>query len=267
MSPAELLLPVVAIAGEAGRRIMEIYRSADLGVQTKSDDSPVTRADLAAHRHIEQSLLSEEDVDSQQAPRRGWSRYWLVDPLDGTREFIHHRDEFTVNIALIDDGYPVLGVVVAPAIGGDSWYAAAGAGAFAVQGGTPRAIHTRALPQAPQRPVYLVSRSHQNRRLEAFLERAPPHEARSIGSSLKFCRIAEGAADFHPRTGPTSEWDTAAAQCVVEQAGGAVLALPGGERLRYNQKDSLLNPFHAVIGDPSRDWRGVLAAIGGADAR
>ncbi|MDB5972909.1 MAG: 3(2),5-bisphosphate nucleotidase CysQ [Hydrocarboniphaga sp.] len=266
MKPVDLLQAVQGIAEEAGRRIMQVRDSADFGITEKADRSPLTRADMAAHRHIAKALkaltpsiplLSEEDADIAFEIRRSWSRYWLVDPLDGTKEFIARNADFTVNIALIEDGYPVLGVVVAPALD-VGYYAAQGAGAFQIQRGLHSELHTRRVPSTP---VFVVSRSHKNPELEAFLAAAPEHEARSRGSSLKFCQIAAGEADLYPRTGPTSEWDTGAGQCVAEQAGARVLRLPDLSRLRYNQKDSLLNPLFAVIGDSSFDWKPLLATI------
>lgn len=267
MTPSELLQPVLDIALEAGRRIMDVYESADFGVTAKADDSPLTQADLAAHRYIAAELaqlpvsypvLSEEDADIAFVIRQTWTRYWLVDPLDGTKEFIKRNGDFTVNIALIDNGYPVLGVVHAPAIE-TTYLAAVGAGARRIRYDGDQRIQTRATPALP---TLVVSRSHQDAALEQFLAVAPPHEARSKGSSLKFCLVAEGSADLYPRTGPTSEWDTAAGQCVAEQAGGRVLRLPGQDRLRYNQKESLLNPRFAVIGDTARDWAPLLRSIG-----
>ena len=228
-------------------------------VSHKADDSPLTEADLAAHRCIAEGLLalqpvlpllSEEDADVPATTRRAWPRYWLVDPLDGTREFIKRNGEFTVNIALIEAGRPVLGVVHAPALG-ITWSAAEAHGAFRQQGDHRTRLQTRPLPE---RPTLFVSRSHHGPRAEALLDRLPPHDRLSKGSSLKFCLIAEGSADAYPRLGPTSEWDTAAAQCVVEQAGGAVVALPSMTPLRYNQQDSLINPDFLVLGDPSADW-------------
>lgn len=267
MKPAELLQPVLDIAREAGRRIMAVYVSADFGVTHKDDQSPLTQADLAAHRYIVDALarlssrypvLSEEAADIAYAERRAWTRYWLVDPLDGTKEFIKRNGDFTVNIALIDDGYPVLGVVHAPAID-TGYFAAEGAGAFRARADGPReAIRSRRVPLTP---TFVVSRSHKDAALEAFLAAAPAHEALSKGSSLKFCQVAEGSADLYPRTGPTSEWDTAAGQCVAEQAGARVVRLPGQTRLRYNQKESLLNPLFAVIGDPQHDWSGLLDTV------
>nr|ALV86439.1 3'-5'-bisphosphate nucleotidase [uncultured bacterium 16] len=267
MTPAELLQPVLDIALEAGRRIMTVYGSADFGVTQKGDESPLTLADMAAHHHIVEALaklpvsypvLSEEAADIPFETRRAWTHYWLVDPLDGTKEFIKRNGDFTVNIALVVDGYPVLGVVHAPALD-LSYFAAEGAGAACIRAGTRQTIRTRV---APAVPAFVVSRSHKDAALETFLAAAPPHEAVSRGSSLKFCQVAEGSADLYPRTGPTSEWDTAAGQCVAEQAGAQVLRLPGFARLRYNQKESLLNPLFAVIGDPTKDWKTLLSTVG-----
>jgi len=254
----EMLDAIVATAIGAGEKIMEVYRS-DFAVEHKHDASPLTQADLAAHHHIVDALrlltpdipvLSEEAADIPFATRRQWTRYWLIDPLDGTKEFVRRNDEFTVNIALIERGIARLGVVHAPALA-RTWAAAAGHGAQCRDGGQHTAIRTRAVPATP---VYLVSKSHRNAALETLLARAPTHEARSRGSSLKFCEIAEGTADLHPRTGPTSEWDTAAGQCIVEQAGGVVLRTTDLQPLRYNEKESLLNPEFLVIGDPAYGW-------------
>jgi 3'(2'), 5'-bisphosphate nucleotidase len=263
MNPASLLEDVLAISVEAGHRIMKIY-AADIAVTHKEDDSPLTQADLAAHRHIVEALqkltpaipvLSEEAADIPYATRSAWTRYWLVDPLDGTKEFIKRNGEFTVNIALIESGSPTLGVVHAPALD-VSYLAAQGLGAFRERGKTREPIRTRS---TPAKPCMVVSKSHRDAALEAFLSRAPEHDAVSRGSSLKFCLVAEGSADLYPRTGPTSEWDTAAGQCVAEQAGGKVLRLPDLSPLRYNQKDSLLNPSFAVIGDPAYNWGALLS--------
>ncbi len=266
-STTDTLEAVLAIAIDAGARIMEIYGSADFGVTSKDDDSPLTQADLAAHRYILSSLeklspnypvLSEEAANINWGTRKPWSRYWLVDPLDGTKEFIKRNGDFTVNIALIEGGYPVLGVVHAPALN-TSYLAAEGLGAFKISENGRRArITTRAVPAMP---ALVVSRSHKDEKLAKLLDAAPEHEAVSRGSSLKFCQVAEGTADLYPRTGPTSEWDTAAGQCVAEQAGAQVLRLPELTRLQYNQKESLLNPLFAVIGQPEYDWLPLLRTV------
>jgi 3'(2'), 5'-bisphosphate nucleotidase len=259
---SNLLDEILAVAIEAGEKIMEVYNS-DFAVTRKDDDSPLTLADLAAHKHIVESLgrltpelpiLSEEAADIDYDTRRKWNRYWLVDPLDGTKEFIKRNGEFTVNIALIEDGAPRLGVVHAPVLE-VSYLAVQDVGCFRQKNAQREAIRTRA---AREPPSLVVTKSHRDAALDAFLTRVPAHDAVSRGSSLKFCLVAEGSADFYPRTGPTSEWDTAAGHCVAEQAGAQVLTLPDWQPLRYNQKESLLNPGFVVIGDPAYGWREKL---------
>ena len=248
----------------AGAAILEVYAQ-DFPVEFKADDSPLTQADLASHRLIVAGLqalapdipvLSEEDADIAWSVRRGWRRHWLVDPLDGTREFVKKNGEFTVNIALVEDGRPVLGVVYAPVFD-DLLHAEAGAGAFARRAGGDVAVATRRPPSPPLRVA--ASRSHLDPRTAAALSRMGDAERHGLGSSLKFCRIADGRIDVYPRFGPTSEWDTAAAQCVLEAAGGAVLRLDG-RPLDYNRKESLLNPDFIALGDASLPWREWLDA-------
>lgn len=261
--PADLLSDVCRIATEAGQATLPIYHS-DFDVETKSDDSPLTQADLAAHRVIRDKLaeltpdwplLSEEGGDIDFDTRRQWNRYWLIDPLDGTREFVKKNDQFTINIALIDNQRPVLGVVYAPAYD-TLWYGAEGAGAFKQQGGdTPQTMAT--VTANTDKPRVLVSRSHRGPDVDALLAQMPDFEPVSMGSSLKFCVIAEGTADFYPRLGPTSEWDTAAAHAVLLAAGGEVTDTQG-RALRYNTKDSLLNPSFLAFGDTGHDWPGYL---------
>jgi 3'(2'), 5'-bisphosphate nucleotidase len=184
-----------------------------------------------------------------------WQEFWLVDPLDGTREFVSRNPEFTVNIALVHDHRPILGVVHVPAQRLD-YYAGEGVGAFRrVSDGPAIPIHTR--PQAAS-PVRVVgSKSHRGDSLDALLVRIGPHELKAIGSSLKMCLVAEGSADFYPRLGPTYEWDTAAAQAVLEFAGGYVTDLDGAA-LRYNTRPTLLNPHFIAYADASRDWRRLV---------
>jgi 3'(2'), 5'-bisphosphate nucleotidase len=252
------------LARRAGAAVLEVY-AGSFAVEHKADNSPLTAADMAAHRIIVAGLaeltpdipvLSEESKHIDWATRRAWDRYWLVDPLDGTREFVKRNGEFTVNIALIENHVPVLGVVLVPVT--DTLYCGiAGAGAFleAVPGGLPQPVATRAAAAAP---VVAGSRSHGNERQAELLARLGEHTLLPVGSSIKFCMVARGAADLYLRLGPTSEWDTAAAQCVLEQAGGAVLDLQG-HALRYNTKESLLNPEFLALGDRSVDW---LARMG-----
>lgn len=253
------LAPCIDIAQRAGVAIMAVY-ARDFDVSAKDDASPLTEADMAAHRLIVSGLqqltpdipvLSEESAQIDWAVRRQWPRYWLVDPLDGTREFIKRNGEFTVNIALIDGDAPVLGVVYAPALD-ELAFALRGRGAFVRMGEDDVALTTRRPALAPLRVA--ASRSHRDARTQAALERMGEIECLGLGSSLKFLRIAEGRADVYPRFGPTSEWDTAAAQCVLEAAGGAVLGMDGAP-LRYNRKDSLLNPDFIALGDADLPWR------------
>ena len=257
-----LLDEVRRIAAAAADRILSVYRS-PFEVERKADESPLTEADLAAHRTIVEGLralspaipvLSEESADVDFATRAGWSRYWLVDPLDGTKDFVKRNGEFTVNIALIDYHEPVLGVVAVP-VTGVSYAAARGLGARRYDADGMSALRARAPASPPWRVA--ASRSHADRRTEAFIRNLGPTERISIGSSLKFCLLAEGEIDLYPRFGPTCEWDTAAAQCVVEQAGGRVTDV-GLEPLRYNTGESFLNPFFLAFGDPTVDWLGFL---------
>lgn len=243
--PSDLLPQVVQIAKEAGRAIMAIYNtmSATAGaVRYKADGSPLTQADLAAHRVIAHGLaqltpeipvVSEEDSASQ-VHRKPTGLFWLVDPLDGTKEFVACNGEFTVNIALIEDGNAVLGVVVAPALGQCYW-GSSGHGAFRESGGKVEPIRvTSADVHAGPLLRILASKSHMNDETRAYLQQLGPHELIQAGSSLKFCRIAEGSADLYPRLGPTCEWDTAAGQALLEAAGGAVHDLHGAP-LRYGK--------------------------------
>lgn len=268
----QLLPAVVELAYQAGEQIMQIYAS-DFSVEDKADQSPLTAADLASHRAITAGLtaltptipiLSEESASVSFAERQRWQRYWLVDPLDGTKEFIKRNGEFTVNIALIDNHRAVLGVVLLPAR--QHCYFAVTEAEFTETGitgawrqdqadATPQPIKVQQPPTSPLRIV--GSRSHSNQALTDFVNNIGQawgeHEFIAVGSAIKFCLVAEGTADIYPRLGLTSEWDTAAAQCVVEAAGGKVITLDGNV-LAYNQKDSLLNPHFLVLADDQHDW-------------
>lgn len=263
-APADLLPGVRRIAAAAGDAIMAVYAT-EFPVETKADDSPLTAADRAAHGIIADGLRelapdiplwSEEGREVPRSVRAGWPCFWLVDPLDGTREFIRRNGEFTVNIALVVGHQPVLGVVLAPALRRE-YFGAVGLGAHrADAGGEPRAISVR--PVAARTVRVVSSRSHRGASLDHFLEALGPHELVSIGSSLKFGLLAEGAADVYPRLGPTSEWDTAAGQAVLEAAGGRVTDLAGNP-LRCNTGDGVLNPHFIAWGARDRDWRSLLA--------
>ncbi len=255
----ELLKGIEELAVKAGSAIMKVYQSDDFGVNHKADDSPLTKADLAAHQVIvnglqkltpEIPILSEESVAIDYEERSSWNKYWLVDPLDGTKEFIKRNGEFTVNIALIDQGKSILSVVYVP-VTEVSYSAAVGVGVFKRDGDKIHSIMVK--KNSRFKPTVVGSRSHMSDEVKDYLERLGQHELVSMGSSLKFCLVAEGKADLYPRLGLTSEWDTAAAQCIVEQAGGRVVTLDG-EPLLYNSKESLLNPHFMVFGDKSRDW-------------
>ena len=249
---AESLMPIVERAGAA---IMQIY-DAGFTVQHKDDNSPLTLADLESQRVIVEGLrsitpdipiLSEESAAAPWAERQTWRELWVVDPLDGTREFVKRNGEFTVNIALVVDHEPKLGIVAAPAQGIIFW-GVAGVGAFSRHyGGEASGIQTT----PPQRPLRVVgSRSHPSPQTAAYLTRLGPHVMSGVGSSLKFCLLAEGKADLYPRFGATSEWDTAAGQAVLEAAGGHVTRMDG-HRMRYNCRESLINGDFVAFSDPS----------------
>jgi len=250
------------IAAEAGEAIMKTY-DGPAEIETKEDDSPLTQADRAAHDCIVAALeqltpdipvLSEESEGIPTEERLGWKRFWLVDPLDGTKEFIKKTGQFTVNIALIENGEPTLGVVLAPASDLE-YFAARGNGAFKRLGqAEPQPIKISEADKAKLRIV--ASRDHAGPKVAAMLEQLPDAELVSMGSSLKFCLVAEGAADLYPRFVPTMEWDTGAAQCILEQAGGAVCTLDG-YRLAYGRED-LRNPSIIAAGHPTIDWKSLL---------
>ena len=258
---------VAGIAAEAGRAILGVYAQ-DFDVTHKADDSPLTQADLASHRVIRDALaqltpgiplLSEESAEIDYQVRSAWPEYWLVDPLDGTKEFVNRNGEFTVNIALVRGHEPALGVVHVP-VSGITYVGVVGAGATRQRPGEDAApIQVRRPCPDPVRVV--GSRSHANPELERYLRPLGRYELVSMGSSLKFCLLAEGAADFYPRLGPTSEWDTAAAHAVVLAAGGRIVTLDG-RPLQYNRKPAYLNPEFLVIADPDRDWLGLFRGYG-----
>ncbi len=254
-----LLAEIEQTAIKAGQAILEIYQSADFGIEIKSDDSPLTKADLAAHEIIVADLqkitpdvpvLSEESTKTPYSTRKQWNKYWLVDPLDGTKEFIKRNGEFTVNIALIEKGLPILSVIYVP-VKDITYSAAKGYGAFKKEDGNRFQIYTK--KPARKKPIVVGSRSHISQDVVDYLEKLGEHKLISMGSSLKFCLVAEGKADLYPRLGLTREWDTAAAQCIVEQAGGRVVTLDN-QTLLYNTKDNLLNPYFIVYGDENNEW-------------
>jgi len=263
-APPQLLEQVAAIARAAGVEILDVYASGEVAATAKADASPLTVADLRAHALIVSRLaeltpgvpiLSEEAADTPFSERSRWGRYWLVDPLDGTREFLARNGQFTVNIALIEGHAPALGVVHVP-VTDTSYLGYPGRGAWRQRPATAaESIHVAGRSTTPLRVV--GSRSHRGDSLDLFLARAGAHELVAIGSSLKFCLLAEGAADVYPRLGPTSEWDTAAAHAVLAAAGGTVSQLDGTP-LAYNTRAELLNPHFVAYGPKDRDWLALL---------
>ena len=250
---------VLRIAKEAGDKIMAIYEN-DFAIYEKQDTSPLTEADLAAHNVIVNALtaesdlpiLSEESADISWDERKQWQSYWLVDPLDGTKEFIKKNGEFTVNIALIEDGKPTMGIVYAPALN-KSYVGIVGEGAWTEINGEFAPISAT---KHGGNDVWKIvgSRSHQSPEIQNLLAQLDGEtELVAMGSSLKLCLVAEGEAHLYPRLGPTSEWDTGAAHAVAIAAGAKVTVLDpanpldsNAEDLTYNQKESVLNPFFLV---------------------
>jgi len=260
---AALLQKVRAAVDQAGEAILAVYANPDrFNTQHKADDSPLTDADLAANAILVERLaeltpdipiLSEESRHAPWSERRHWQSCWVVDPLDGTREFLKRNDEFTVNVALVKHHEPVLGVVLAPALG-KAYFAAAGEGAWRQLGDQdPQPIRVVDRKEGQSWRV-VGSRSHSTPAVDAFVQRLGAAELVSMGSSLKLCLIADGSADVYPRLGPTSEWDTCAAQAVVEQAGGQVLDAETGQTLRYNARETLLNPHFVACARPDANW-------------
>lgn len=277
----ELLQTVGEIAQRAGTEIMEVYkRDSQPEIINKADDSPLTEADLRANAVIVSALadltpqipiISEESAEVPFAQRKNWHRLWLVDPLDGTREFLSGNGEFTVNIALVENGVPVLGVVYVP-VTGVSYLGLAAAGPSAENGAWKcsadndwQAIHCRRLPPSSKWSAttlrVIASRRHHEAPLTGLLTRLSLHFAdlqmSSMGSSLKMCLLAEGQADFYPRLAPTSEWDTAAAHALLRAAGGEIFD-QSLKTLKYNQKAGMLNPYFMASADISASWVSLL---------
>lgn len=275
MSELEQLIPELkAIVKHAGQAILKVYHAAGgIEVSTKDDDSPVTKADHAAHLIIEAGLkqlpvdypvLSEEGGLPDFNTRKSWNRYWLVDPLDGTKEFLNKNGEFTVNIALIEKGHAILGIVYVPVT--DVIYMGIhqpdNACSFAYKEVQDQQQPLHVSPLGYQSDLNVVgSRRHGAEELDNMLNKITPQFASinlvSMGSSLKICAIAEGSAHWYPRLALTSEWDTAAAHAVLNGAGGRIVS-ETLEPLRYNEKDSLLNPYFHALGDQSFDWQTLI---------
>jgi len=245
---------IVNLSHDAGKLILDIYQSDDFDEQLKSDSSPLTKADLASHNLIVNRLreltpnipiLSEESTNIAWQERKSWQKYWLIDPLDGTKEFIKKNGEFTVNIALIKNNDPVLGVVYAPVLD-TTWVGKINKAAIKITHKARSEI--RSIKRKDNETWDIVgSRSHQSDEFRSYLDRLEGEiNIVSMGSSIKMCLVAEGVAHIYPRLGLTSEWDTAAAHAVVNSAGGKVVDVNTGQDLRYNTKKSLLNPFFVV---------------------
>lgn len=264
----QLLQSVVELASQVGKEVAVIYqkylKDAVLDVSIKPDDSPVMDADLLAHQllttglnNIDASLpVLSEELAVKATARLQWQRYWLIDPVDGTRDFISQSGNFSINIALIEDHHPILGVVYVP-VDNTCYFAAKGLGAFKQVGLNSEHIAIHVRKTNASKITVMVSRHHKTANIREFLTALGDHEIINVGSALKFGLIAEGKADIYLRLGPTSEWDTAAGQCILEQAGGKVVDL-SWQPLRYNTKDSVINPHFVAIGDPVYDWRRYL---------
>lgn len=255
------------IAKEAGKAILEVYGT-EFGVETKADRSPLTEADTRSHQIISRALqahypeipvLSEEGKEIDYATRRKWSRFWLVDPLDGTKEFIKRNGEFTVNIALVEGRTPIWGMIYIP-VPSVVYVADVSQGAWQIKDGKRQKLTVKVPRDGPVRVI--KSRSHPSPQLETILDLLPDHELITRGSALKFCAVAAGEADFYPRLGPTWEWDTAAGQAIVTAAGGVVLDFKG-KPLAYN-KTSLINGPFLVGSDPG--WLAEKGILGRASA-
>jgi len=251
----ELRRAVITLAEQAGAEIASLYQRGGVQLEDKADGTPLTEADLASERILTEGLrrwsadpiASEETAAAPHAERRGWTRFWLVDPLDGTREFVNRTGEFAVSVALVDGGRPVLGVIHAPMLG-VTWSALTGVGAFrrTTVGGDDTPLPPRASPAVP---TALVSRSHRSGgRTDAFLEAVGVREMIPAGSAMKFGFMAEGRADVYVRLGPTMEWDVAAGECICREQGLEVVRVPTGEPLDYNT-ETLVNPSF-IVRDP-----------------
>jgi len=255
MDRKELAQEVVQIARLAGGAIMSIYGREDLGVELKSDESPLTLADKASNDIICEGLrkmdfqlpiVSEENKEVPYEERKQYDYFWLVDPLDGTKEFIKRNGEFTVNIALIRNGEPVLGVVHVPCLK-ETYWSVAGEGAYLERGGQTRQIQAPSYKMDDEQLKVVCSRSHLNEETQAFVDQLNEPELVPKGSSLKFLIIAKAEAHLYPRLGPTMEWDTAAAHAILQEAGGKVVESDSGAPLRYN-KENLRNPYFIAYG-------------------
>ena len=252
MHYSAILPEVLKIADAASEKVMSIYTT-DFKVDFKTDESPITAADIASHNVIVEGLsnlsqdipiLSEEGAEIPWSERKHWQRFWLIDPIDGTKDFTQRTGEFTVNIALIENGEPILGVVTAPALK-EAYWGLRGEGAYK----RDNTGHVQRISVAPpgEAKRVVASKNYLNEDTKAFIDKLGAHELVQAGSSLKFCKIAEGHADIYPRLAPTCEWDTGAAHAVLLAAGGKVETLEG-KPLQYGKED-VLNPHFVASGD------------------
>ncbi|MCA0935090.1 3'(2'),5'-bisphosphate nucleotidase CysQ [Vibrio alginolyticus] len=264
---SHLLPQVIEIARSAGQLILDIYQKKQYEEYTKSDETPVTSADIAAHKLITERLseltpdipvLSEEAADISLEQRAQWQRYWLVDPLDGTQEFIARSGDFATIIALVDNNQPTMGVVYGP-VSGVTYYAYSGKGAWKIPDMSESVrIRTHKHEQPGQSIAIAISRRQDINRITSRMSSAWNYELIPLGSAaLKACLVAEGAVDCYLRLGPTGEWDTAATQCIVEEAGGRILSTKL-EPLSYNERETLENPNFIVLGDEALPWDNIL---------
>ncbi|EOU2463329.1 3'(2'),5'-bisphosphate nucleotidase CysQ [Vibrio navarrensis] len=264
---SQLLPQVIDIARSAGQLILDIYQTKQYEAFTKDDETPVTSADLAAHKLITKQLseltpdipvLSEEAADISLEKRAQWNRYWLVDPLDGTQEFIARSGDFATIIALVENNRPVMGVVYGP-VSGVTYYAYHGKGAWKIpQMDQSLRIQTHKHELPGQNIAIAISRRQDINRITNRMSSAWNYDLVPLGSAaLKACLVAEGAVDCYLRLGPTGEWDTAATQCIVEEAGGRILSTQL-EPLSYNERDTLENPNFIVLGDADLPWHEIL---------
>lgn len=268
MDPLNLVDPVVEIAGKAAVKIMQVYEDGNFTVEKKENLTPITEADILSNDLIVDALkqltpgipvLSEEDEQFDFETRKTWDLYWLVDPLDGTRDFIHRSGEFCINIALIQQHSPILAVIFSPVMK-TCYTASVGNGAWFIGAdGKKHAISVSSWPIND--PIRVIVSNHaRSKRIAPLCQFLGKHELIRCGSALKFCSIAEGSAEIYPRFGPISEWDTAAGQCILECAGGAVIDL-NGQSLRYNTKKDLLQPSFLAVSDKKaaceilKEWR------------
>ncbi len=250
----QLIVSTVKIAKKAGKAISQIYNS-DFDYKLKSDSSPITIADNLSHQIITERLkiltpeipiISEEDCEIDYKIRAQWSQYWLVDPLDGTKEFINKNDEFTVNIALINKNTPILGIIHIPVTNETYWGSRSNGSFYLNENNDKKQLYVSERINSPLRIA--VSRSHPSEILDSLLKQLVDYEILEAGSSIKFCMIASGQADCYPRFGPTSEWDTAAGEAIVHAAGGHVMTASGNS-MNYNKKETFINPNFIVSND------------------